>query len=311
MILDNAAIVAGQVLILFLLMGVGYLIRKIRMLDDSSLRQVNNLLLVIITPCIIVFSFQKSFDPSLLSGILISLISAVATHVLGAAIAWLVFRKTPPAQSKVLQFAVIFSNCSFMCIPLLYALLGNNGVMYGSIYIAIFNIGTWTYGVVLMTGNRKDMNIRLALLNPGTVSLVIALPLYLLQLKLPEILLTVLGYLAAMNTPLAMIIIGAQLAMIPFLSMFRHKTVFAAASLRLLLVPVLMMLALSLFHLERTVLLACLIPAMAPVAASTTLFSTRYDQDAALATKTVALSTLLSIVTMPLLILCSDLLNGF
>ena len=306
---DNALIVATQVMILFFLVGVGYLIRKVKMIDEIGLRQVNNLLLLIVNPCLILYSFQSNFDRSLLTGMLIALVSALATHVLGAILSKLVFRRKPAAQRGVLQFSVVFSNCAFMCIPLLNAVLGNEGVMYGSIYIAIFNIGSWTYGVLLMTGNRKDINLRQAFINPGTLTILIALPLFLFQIRLPEVPLTVIGYLAAMNTPLAMIIIGIQLAMIPFLSMFREKTVYTAAALRLLVIPGLMLLILSLFGLDRTVLLACLIPAMAPTAAAATLFATRYDQDAALATKSIALTTLLSVLTMPLLIFCSDILN--
>ena len=229
---DNALIVATQVLILFFLVGVGYLIRKVRLIDEIGLRQVNNLLLLIVNPCLILFSFQSNFDRSLLTGMLIALVSALATHVLGAILAKLVFRHKPDSQRGVLQFSVIFSNCAFMCIPLLNAVLGNEGVMYGSIYIAIFNIGSWTYGVLLMTGNRKDINLRQAFINPGTLTILIALPLFLFQIRLPEIPLTVIGYLAAMNTPLAMIIIGIQLAMIPFLSMFREKIGRASCGVR-------------------------------------------------------------------------------
>lgn len=311
MILDNAAIVAGQVLILFLLIGVGFVVRKIRMLDDSSLRQVNTLLLVIINPCIILSSFQSTFDRRLLYGILIAAVSAVVTHALGAVLARLVFRKSPPAHAGVLQFSTIFSNCAFMCIPLLNALLGSEGVLYGSVYIAIFNTASWTYGVLLMTGSGKDINLRKALVNPGTVSILVALPLFLLQIKLPEIPLIVIDYLAVMNTPLAMILIGAQMATIPFLSMFRGRSIYTSALLRLIVIPGLILIPLSFIDIDRTVLLACMIPAMAPTAAASALFATRYEQDFALATRSVAFSTLLSILTMPLMIVLSSYINGF
>lgn len=311
MLFDNAAIVASQVLILFVLIGVGFFVRKIRMIDDASLRQVNTLLLVIINPCIILSSFQSTFDRALLQGMAIAAVSALATHALGAVLARFVFRRLSDAQSRVLQFSTVFSNCAFMCIPLLNALLGSEGVLYGSVYIAIFNMLSWTYGVLLMTGSSKEIKLRKALINPGTVTILIALPLFLLQIRLPEVPLTVIDYLAAMNTPLAMIIIGAQMAMIPFLSMFRRKAVYASALLRLLVIPGLILIPLSLLGLDRTVLLACVIPAMAPTAAASTLFATRYDQDSALATRSVALTTLLSIVTMPFMIVLSDFINGF
>lgn len=309
MIFDNAIIIAKQVAVLFSLIGVGYALMRIRRFDDTSLRQINNILLIIINPCVIIKSFQANFDQSFLSGMLIAAISAIATHVVGAVISKLIFIRKPIMQSKVLQFAVVFSNCSFMCIPLLYAILGNEGVLYGSVYIAIFNILSWTYGIVLLTGNKADINIRKAIINPGTVSIMIALPLFLLQIKLPDVPTMVIEQLANLNTPIAMMVIGAQMAAIPLLQIFRDKSVYMGAFLRLVVVPGIMLLILSLFNLDRVLLLACLIPAMAPTAAATALFATRFNQDAALATKTIAFSTLASIVTMPLLILLSDMIS--
>ncbi len=309
MIFDNALIIATQVFILFLLIGVGFFIRKIRLIDDPALRQINFILLAIINPCMIIKAFQTDYNPLLIDGILIATASAVATHILGAVLAKLVFRKSPPAQSKVLQFAVIFSNCGFMCLPLLYAILGNNGVLFGSVYVAVFNIGTWTYGVLLLTGNKAEINLKKALINPGTLTILIALPLFLLQIRLPLVPMTAVEQIAGMNTPVAMMIIGAQMAMVPFMSFFRQKSVYLASALRLLVVPGIMLIVLSLFQLDRTVLLSCLIPAMAPVSAATAIFVTRYQQDTALATQAIAFSTLFSIITMPLLIFCSDLIT--
>lgn len=309
MIFENASTIAQQVMILFLLIASGFLIRKIRMIDDSSLRQINNILLIIINPCVIVVSFQSTFDQTLLLGMVVAAVSAIATHLIGALIARLVFRRTAPAQGKVLQFAVVFSNCSFMCIPLLYAILGTDGVVFGSIYIAIFNMIMWTYGVVLMTGQKSDINLRKALINPGTVSMMISLPLFLLQIRLPELVLTAVQHLANLNTPVAMMIIGAQMAAISLFSVFRKKSVYLASVLRLIVVPLIMLGILSLFNLDRVLLLACLIPAMAPAAAATALFATRYDQDNLLATKIITLSTLFSIITMPLMILLSDVIR--
>lgn len=311
MLMDNAVLVVTQALILFILIGVGFLVRKVRMMDDTGLQQMNTLLLVIVNPCLIIQSFQNSFDRGLIHGIVVALLAALVTHGVGAVLARLVFRRLPQAQSRILQFSTIFSNCAFMGVPLLNALLGSEGVLYGSVYIAVYNALSWTYGVILLTGNHREMNIRKALINPGTVAIFIALPLFLLQIRLPVVPLTIIDYLAALNAPLAMIIIGAQMAVIPFFSLFRHKAVYISAFLRLLLIPGVMLFLLSFFRLDRTVLLACLIPAMAPTGIVSTLFAIRYKQDAALATRSVALSTLFSIVTMPLMIVFTDWFSRF
>ena len=302
MLLDNAYIVVSQVLILFILIGVGFIAGKVRMINDHGIRQLTNVLLVIITPSIIIQSFQTPFDVSLIRGMLIALVSAIFSHLAGAVIGKMIYRSSPDDRSRVMQFSVVFSNCGFMCIPLLDAILGSKGVLYGSVYIVVFNAAQWTYGVRLMTGGKEAMNFKRALINPGNVSIMIAFPLFLLQIQLPEIPTIVIGHLAAINAPLAMMLIGAQLSMITLGSIFTDRDVIGSSLLRLFAVPV---------EMERILFLACVIPAAAPTAAGVALFATRHDQNTMLATRNIAFSTLLSVLSIPLLILLSDFLMGY
>lgn len=308
---ENAIAVTTQVLILFLLIGVGIVSARVRMLDEKGIKQLTNLLLVIVVPAVIIRSFQTPYNSQLLRGLLIALVSSLAAHVAGALVARLIFHNQEDRQNKVLRFSVVFSNCGFMCIPLLEVILGDRGVLYGSVYIAVFNVIQWTYGVRLMTGKKQEINVMRALVNPGTVSIAIALPLYLLGIQLPQVPMTVLNYIADINSPLAMLIIGAQLSGISFISLFTDRKVTIASLLRLLAVPLIILLALHLIPLDidRTLILACIIPAAAPTAAGASLFATRHDQNALLASRTIALSTLLSILTIPALILLSDYLE--
>lgn len=307
MLIDSAVVVAGQVLILFLLIAVGFFMGKIKWLTDQGLRQMTQLLLMIVTPCVIIDSFQTEFSTELLSGLLIAAASSIVTHLVGIFLGKFAFRSHSESNQKILRFAVIFSNCGFMCIPLLYAVLGPVGVFYGSAYIAVFNVIIWTYGMVLMTGNKKDINLRKALINPGTVGLALGLLFFLTGFKLPEIPGTVVNSLAALNTPLAMIIIGAQMSGSSLLEIWRSKTNYWVAAWRLLIVPVIILGLLAFLPLDRTLLIACIIPASAPVAATTALFATRFRQNTLLATHQISMTTILSIITMPLMILLSDL----
>jgi predicted permease len=304
---DNAMIIASQVFILFLLIGVGFWARKSKLIDDAGVRQMTQLLLVVVTPFMIIKAFQMPFDPALLRGLLIALISAVLSHVLGIVTGFVFFRSQEPARRKVLRFGMIFSNSAFMCIPLLQALLGSRGVFYGSVYIAVFYLLQWTYGVVLMTGNRADVNLRQALVNPGTIGIVIGLGLFLAGIQLPTVPAAVIGHLANLNTPIAMLVIGGTLATSDLSGLWRDRAIFGATAIRLLLIPAAVLVILLPFKLEYELLAACLIPASAPVAAACALFATRYDQDAALASHLVALSTLLSIVTMPAIIILGQM----
>lgn len=303
----NAIIIASQVFILFLLIGVGFWARRTLLIDDTGIRQMTQLLLVVVTPFMIIKAFQMPFDPALLYGLLIALVSAVLTHALGILAGYLLFRRQAPARRKVLRFGIVFSNSAFMCIPLLQALLGDRGVFYGSVYIAVFYLLQWTYGVVLMTGNRADVNLRQALINPGTIGIVLGLGFFLLGFRLPAIPASVIGHLANLNTPIAMLVIGGTLATSDLSGLWRDRTLLAAAAVRLLMIPAVILGILLLFKLDYELLAACLIPASAPTAAACALFATRYKQDAALASHLVALSTLLSIITMPVMIVLGQL----
>lgn len=307
MIWDNALLVGNQVLILFLLIFVGMAARRFRLLDEQGVHQLTNLLLVIITPSVIILSFQTPFDRTLLQGILIAAAFAVLTHIVGAVVGRACFRRQPDGRRRVLTYAVVFTNCGFMCLPLLDAVLGSRGIFYGSVYIAVFNIAQWTYGIVLMAGSQQEIKLRRALLNPGTVALLIGLPLFLAGIRLPALPTRVLEYVAAVNSPVAMFIIGAQMAQVSLHRIAGPVSFSLAVALRLLAVPLIMLLGLMLFPLDRVLALSILIPAAAPAAAATAIFAGRYNQDTTLATQLVTVTTFLSIITMPLLILFYDL----
>lgn len=308
MLIESTLVVASQVLILFMLIAVGFFMGKIKWLNDQGIRQMTQLLLMIVTPCVIIDSFQTEFSSQLLGGLLIAAVSSIVTHLAGIVLSKIAFRSHPESNRKILRFAVIFSNCGFMCIPLLYAVLGPEGVFYGSAYIAVFNVIIWTYGIVLMTGNSKDINLRKALINPGTIGLALGLLFFLTGFKLPQIPDTVVSSLAVLNTPLAMIIIGAQMSGSSLLDIWRSRTNYWVAVWRLLFIPLIILGLLAFLPLERTLLIACIIPASAPVAATTALFATRFRQNSLLATHQISITTILSIITMPLLILLSDLI---
>jgi predicted permease len=311
MLIESAIVVAEQVVILFLLIAVGLTMAKVKWVDDNGIRQMTQLLLMIVTPCVIIDSFQMDFSVDLLTGLVISVISAVVSHFVGILLGRFLFKKHPDSDRKIMRYSIIFSNCGFMCIPLLYAVLGPIGVFYGSAYIAVFNIVQWTYGIILMTGDRQDINLRRALINPGTIGMALGLLFFLAGITLPKVPATVVSSLAALNTPIAMIIIGAQMAKTSLLEIWKNKINYQVAFWRLLVVPLIMMTLLVFLPIDRQLLIACIIPASAPTAAATALFATIYRQNVLLATHTITLTTILSIITMPLLILAADTVRYF
>lgn len=294
--------VAQQVLILFLLVAVGFVCGKIKLFHQVAIKGITDFVLIIVLPCVIVQSFQREFDPAMLLGLGIAAAAAIAAHFLGILLAHLTIRDKDKARERVLRFSVVFSNAAFMAIPLQQALLGEDGVFYGAAYVAVFNLMLWSYGLITMSGDRESLSPKKLLLNPGLIAIAVGLILFLSSITLPEVLAVPVGHLAALNTPLPMVIVGFYLAGTNLLAALKDKKAYWCIFLRLVAVPLLTLGGLLLCGVRDTLLVSVVVAASAPVAAAATMFSTKFDQDVGLSVNLVSVSTLLSIITMPLIV---------
>lgn len=309
MILEGASIVIQQILILFLLIGVGFLAAHFGLLKQEGIRQITDLLLLIIIPCVIINAFQLSFDHSLIKNILISALLAALTHSVGILLAKLFFRSGTEERKLMLTYSTVFYNAGFFSIPLLRAMLGNVGVLYGSIFVAVFNLFSWTYGIRLMTGQNNSSKWKI-FLNPGVVAVATALILALLRIKLPGIIQTTLSNLSALHTPLAMIIIGGQIYSYKQYFILKDIELWKTVLARNILVPLIMLLINYFLADDKILFYAGVITAAAPTATNTVLFATKFRRDVNTAIQTVMLTTLMTLVTIPLIMGLAMLLKG-
>ncbi|MBO5940969.1 MAG: AEC family transporter [Kiritimatiellae bacterium] len=303
--LDGFLLTAQQVGILFALTAVGFFCRRRGLFSDSFVKGAVNLLLLIVTPCLIVHVFQRPFSRNLLANLAMISVGAVFAHAIGIAIAEVCFRKVDEKRKGVLKFGTVFSNAGFMAIPLEYALLGPEGAFYGAVYVAIFNVLCWTYGLGVMSGHLKDLKKRVLFVNPGTIGICIGLPLFLTSTTLPVIIGDPVRHLSNLNTPLAMIIIGYYLAGARFSAYFRCVPALVASVLRLVAIPLVVLGALVAFRgfgINSTMAIALTASACAPAAAMNSMFAAKYGKDVDVSAGLVSATTLLSIVTMPLII---------
>ena len=196
-----------------------------------------------------------------------------------------------------------------MGLPLIQALLGSEAVIYSAPFIALLNFLQWTYGVSVLTGQKGGLTLRKTVTNPILLSLAAGLACFYLRITLPGVLSTTVSSVAAMNSPAAMIILGVYLAQTDLRSLFTAPRLYANAAVRLLLIPGL---TLALFGLLpaslREARLALLIAASAPVGANVAVYAQLNHLDYTYASKSVCLSTLLSIGTLPLVIALAGLL---
>ena len=291
-----------QVIILLLLILVGYVLTKGKVLTESGSKSMTDMVLTIVTPCVIIKSFMREYEPALLKNLLIAFLIAFLSHIGFILLGHLLLRDKDIAKQKVLQYAVVFSNCGFMSLPLQQSIVGDIGVFYGSSYIAIFNLFVWSYGITLMSGDKKYMTPKKLIINPGIIGLSIGLIVFLFSVPTPKIVNETIFYIASLNTPLPMIIIGYHLANSNILSGFKNLKCIFAILLRLFVLPLSALGIMYLCGIRGDMLVSSLISCSAPTAAITTMFSAKFGRDTALSVNLVSLSTILSLISMPLLI---------
>ena len=301
--MELSAIVAVQVVIIFILIAVGFILKKAHLIDEHTSKQLTSILLIIVTPCVLINSYQKEFKPELVLNLLMAAVFTIIIHVVMIIISTVIYKKEETKRYRINIFSAVYSNCGFMAIPLLMAVLGEDGVFYGSAYLAIFNIFYWTHGVCLYTGNRKSFSLKKAFLNPGVVGTLLSLLLFLLNISLPAILLEPVKYLAGLNTPLAMIILGTYLANINFAKTLKKLSIYTVSLLRLIIFPILALILAKIMGLDSSVTTSLIISSACPTAAVATLFAAKFGLDAEYASEVVSVSTILSIITIPLIML--------
>lgn len=299
--MENLITVATQVAILFALIAVGFVCRKTRLLDDASISGLVNILLIIVTPCLVIDVFQRPFDPAKMSSLAIAFAVSLAAHAVMIVVAAACFRRGEIRTRSVFKCATVFSNAGFMGIPLEKAILGDEGVFFGIVYVVIFNLMIWSWGIRTMGGGG---GWRKMLVNPGTVGLMAGFPLFLLSVELPEVVKKPVHMLSLLNTPIPMIVIGYFLAGSKFSRVIHERGAWSSSFLRLIVCPIVLIAAFYPFRhdLNRTMMLALVTAASAPVAAMVSMFAAKYGRDAEVSAGLVSATTLLSIVTMPLVI---------
>ena len=298
MFFENLLLVSEQVVVLFILMAVGAVLYKIKLINDVGVSQMTSVLFWAVTPCLLIEAFSREFDPAVAKQLGLFALWAAVFTLLGLAAGLLLFRKTGDKRA-VMSFGAAFSNCGFMGVPMASALYGEEGVMYASIFVAVFHILQWTVGYAVMSG--KGMSLKKLLVNPGVIGIAISLPIFIFSLRLPDAIGQSVGYLADINTPLAMLIVGAQLAGSKLTQALTRPAMYAVSAVRLLLVPAAALGALILLPsgLDTAARQTLLLELAAPTAVTTAIIARQVGSDYTLGGHTVAGTTLLSVVTMP------------
>lgn len=307
MLINNFLTVGTQVIILFILIAIGYICGKIGFMNKSTAKNITDIVLYFVTPCVIINAYQVDFDPAILKNLGITFLCAIGVHIISIIIVTLAFRGKDIDKRSVLRFGTVFSNCGFMSLPLQQAIIGQEGVLYGAAFLGVFNIFLWSYGVICMSGSKENFSKKTLLYNPGILGVIVALILFLASIKLPVVIGKPVEYLAGLNTPLPMIIIGFYLSNSKISTGIKDKNAWLSAILRLLVIPAICITGMYLLGIRGNILITVAIAVSAPIAATTTMFATKFQKDTNLSVNLVSLSTILSILTMSCIVAVTQL----
>lgn len=303
--LSNVFTALTQVFILFLVAMVGFICHKTGIYTEKASKLTTDLLFYIVAPAVIVRSFlSMEYNREALYGLLMAFLGGTLFHLVGMVFAAVLFKKGDRDTACIFKYAVTYGNVGYMALPLAQAVLGAEGVFYCSAILVPFNIFSFTHGANVMQSGREKQkfNFKKLIANPGVVGVVLGLPLFLLNVNLPDVIYQPISYVADLNTPLAMIMFGTYLASADWKTLFSDKRIFTAALVKIILMPLITIGALKLLGFGGTLLTACVLSSAAPTANNTVMFAAKYDRDAALASKVTAFISVLSILTMPVMI---------
>jgi predicted permease len=301
MIVLNIAVI-NQVAILFLIMGVGVLARKKKILSDEVKKGVTDLVLTIFLPCMIISSFNQEFSTDMLINGGLILILSVGIHLTSYFIGKILYFKSPYDKKNVLRYLTVFSNAGFMGYPVLEALYGKTGVFYASIYSVPLRVFMWTLGVMLFTKKRETNYLKQILLNPGIIAVGIGLIPFLLSINFPTVISETLGIMGSITTPLSMMLIGAMIADADIKGIL-GRDVFYGSFIRLILIPVATLMILRAFGVSGKVLGTTVILTAMPAASFTAILAAKFNANEVFASNCVFVTTLLSIITIPFIIM--------
>ena len=299
--MELALITAQQVVVLFLPIGTGVLAVKTGVLRPEHKQALSNLLVYIVVPAMIVNSYRMEFSAEILRNLLAAFGMSTLAILAGTVITLLLTARKKDSRTPIFRFACIFSNAAYMGFPLISALFGSEGLLYASAFVTVFNILLWTMGYGFVSGSSSPKEVVRSLVRTPVLYAVIAgLAVYLLQIPIPNLIAQPLELLAGMNTPLSMMITGMLIAAGSVKSIVTDVHIWKLAAVRMVLIPAVCLALFSLLGFHGTAAQVVVLLECCPAAAITSVFAVQFGHDESFAAGSVVLTTLLSIVVLPL-----------
>ncbi len=294
-------ILLQQMIVLFIYMIIGYALTKGGILDARFSKTLSWLVVYVANVALVISSVVNGDGSIEGQALLLTAAIAVvmfAALILIAQIVPLIFR-VKKEDAPMYKMMTIFNNIGYMGFPIIAATYGTSAVLYAAIFIMVFNILVYTYGISVLKGGKGGFSIR-SVLNAGVISCVAAIILYVGQIPTPAFFNSAVEGLSGLTAPLSMIVIGISLAGMPLRKLVTDVRLILFSLVKLLVLPVLGMLIINLVVASPVLRGVCLIMLATPCASMVAMLAQQYDSNTELAARGVALTTILSVVTIPI-----------
>lgn len=302
--MELSLVILKQITQMFIYMMIGYFLYRKKLVTKQGSKELGTLLLYVVLPIVIVKSYLVTFSMEMLRGIVLSFLASSAALFISVVLSKAVFKGKHPVE----QFSSAFSNAGFIGIPLVEMTFKDPmAIVYVSSFVAILNILQWTWGIMVMTGRKDSIALRKIVTNPIIISFLLGILLFIFPVELPGIVNSAISAIACMNAPIAMIILGIYFAQIKLKNLFTDKTVYLCTFMRLIVIPVVTIVILAIIPGNKMLKISLLIAAATLAGSNVAIFAQREGVDYTQAVKDISLSTLLSIVTIPMVVSVSGL----
>ena len=294
-----------EIVKLFVIMFMGYAVVKAGLMKASESKSVSVILVYLVNPCVIVNAFQVEYTPEVQKGLILAVMAAVVIHLLYLLLTAIL--KHPLHLNVIERATAIYSNAGILVIPLVQVLLGQEYVIYSSAFITVQLVLLWTHCKSMLCEESK-LEWKKILLNVNIISIFVGVILFVSRISLPSGVQSVLGMMNNLMGPLGMLLAGMVIADVSMKNVFLRKRNYLSAALRLLIYPVLSLAVMKIISLFapvsdfKQILLTVYLASVTPACTTVTSMAQLYDKDAGYSSSLYVLTTLLSIVTMPVMV---------
>ena len=314
-------IVLNIAISMFLVMMVGYFLRKFNLIDAKVSKSLSKLVLYITQPVLIVISMIKmSYSVETTKQLGIILLVSLGVHTLAAVMGFLSMKFMKDQDSRKLsEHSIIFANVMFFGLPIVQEMFGNKGVAWASFFSVIFHVFAWTYGLIILGRGRDDikLNFKKVIFNFGTIPCLIGILLYFASaISFPEGFLSslaglkkALDYLGGLCTPISLLVLGGVLTTLPLKKLFTNWKIYYVCFIKLIVFPLIVyLIAKFVLQLGDEMSMFTMIMAGLPTASLTNMFAELYDIEPGYAATSVGMTTVFSVATLPLIVYIAQLL---